>query len=92
MQISNPLGQLVLFTSSSRLQHIPHPVDGRARLRFLLPDAQIGPGEYTVTVALYNRDHTELMRLQDAARFRMIAGERTAGPVATAVEFDRVAP
>ncbi|MCR8670427.1 ABC transporter ATP-binding protein [Agrococcus sp. HG114] len=90
MQISNPLGQLVLFTTTDRMRIGVDPLEGRARYRFSLPDAQIGPGEYTVTIALYNGEETELLRMQDAARFRVVAGDRTAGPVATPVAFDRV--
>jgi ABC-2 type transport system ATP-binding protein len=90
MQISNPFGQLVLFTSSDRIGPGAPPVEGPARYRFSLPKAQIGPGEYAVTIAVYNRAETELLRMQDAARFKVEAGARTAGPVATRVAFDRI--
>jgi ABC-2 type transport system ATP-binding protein len=90
MQISNPLGQLVLFTTTDRMELDVAPLEGAARCRFTLPEAQIGAGEYTVTIALYNDQEVEVLRMQDAARFRVVAGGRTAGPVATPVAFDRV--
>jgi ABC-2 type transport system ATP-binding protein len=90
MQISNPLGQLVLFTSSERLGTGADPVEGPTRYRFSLPGARIGPGEYTVTVAVFNGAKTELLRLQDAARFRVETDNRTLGPIATEVAFDRI--
>lgn len=85
LHIDNPLGQLVTGATSNSLNaEFPH-LDGSARVRFELPRANFGGGEYGVTVAMFGSDDQEIARATDGAFFSIAQQSRSWGPLFTDV-------
>jgi ABC-2 type transport system ATP-binding protein len=89
LHIDTPLGQLVTGATTGSLDLDPaEPLHGKATGRFVLPDAQIGPGEYRVTVALVGSERQELDRMEHGAKFAVERNPRHWGPLSTDIRFE----
>ena len=85
LHIDNPLGQLVTGATSKSLGAKFPVLDGSARVRFALPKANFGGGEYGVTVAMFGSDDQEIARATDGASFSISNQPRSWGPLYTDV-------
>jgi ABC-2 type transport system ATP-binding protein len=88
LHVDNAFGQLVTGATSGSLGQDPAgPLDGRQRVRFVLPKVPIGSGEYGITIAVMGSDRQEIARATHAANFRVRKNTRSWGPVFTDVTF-----
>ena len=85
LHVDNPLGQLVTGATSNSLNASLPTLDGRARVRFELPKANFGGGEYRVTVAMFGSEDQEIARSTDGAVFSIKQQTRSWGPLYTDV-------
>jgi ABC-2 type transport system ATP-binding protein len=90
LHIDNPLGQLVTGATTSSLGVSLPRLDGDAVVRFVLPHARFGGGEYGVTVALTGSQDQEIARSTDAAFFAVAHRSASWGPLSTDVSVDVV--
>lgn len=89
LHIDNPLGQLIVGTTTGSLNADPvGPLDGTHTVRFTLADAAIGPGDYGVTIAVMGSRRQEIARASREAEFRVVGDGTVWGPVTTAVAFE----
>lgn len=85
LHVDNPLGQLVTGATSNSLNASLPALDGPARVRFELPKANFGGGEYRVTVAMFGSEDQEIARSTDGAVFSIKQQTRSWGPLYTDV-------
>ncbi|MCU1586428.1 MAG: transporter ATP-binding protein [Microbacteriaceae bacterium] len=85
LHIDNPLGQLVTGATSTSLDADFPRLEGNARVRFALPKANFGGGEYGVTVAMFGSENQEIARATDGAFFSIAPHTRSWGPLFTDV-------
>ncbi len=85
LHVDNPLGQLVTGATSNSLNASFPALDGAARVRFALPKANFGGGEYRVTVAMFGSEDQEIARSTDGAVFSIKPQARSWGPLYTDV-------
>ena len=85
LHIDNPLGQLVTGATSNSLDVTFPSLNGSARVRFALPKANFGGGEYGVTVAMFGSEDQEIARATDGAFFSITQQPRSWGPLFTNV-------
>ena len=85
LHVDNPLGQLVTGATSKSLDATFPSLDGSARVRFALPRANFGGGEYGVTVAMFGSEDQEIARSTDGAFFSIKQQTRSWGPLYTDV-------
>lgn len=90
LHIDTPLGQLVTGATTGSLKCDPVDLDGEGHARFVLPDLQIGPGEYGVTVALMGTERRELDRAAHITSFSVRPDPRSWGPLHTDIRFEPV--
>lgn len=90
LHIDTPLGQLVTGATTGSMKCDPIDLDGVGHARFVLPNLQIGPGEYGVTIALMGTDRRELDRAAHITSFTVRPNPRSWGPLHTDIRFEPV--
>lgn len=81
LSLVNALGMTVLTTSAHATGLVVGPLEGRNRIRFLLPDLRVGQGGYSFTSAIFGSQQRELYRQDGLGGFQALAGPESVGPV-----------
>lgn len=74
---------LVFGTSARQIGMRLDPLDGRQRFAVTLPNFQLGPGDYTINVAIVDRGQAEIARKNRAIAFTVRSSETTNGFINT---------
>ncbi|MDR5700375.1 ABC transporter ATP-binding protein [Agromyces aerolatus] len=89
LHIDNPLGQLILGTTTGSLKTDPvGPLDGAQTVRFRLSNTALGPGDYGVTIAVMGSKRQEIARASREAEFRVVSTSPVWGPAMSDVAFE----
>ncbi len=87
IQLNNMFGQMVIATSTSRLGVSPPELNSSTCVDFVLPDAQLGHGRYSVQLAAH-AEGGDLDRVSDALIFDVDAGREVQGPLYSPIRLE----
>lgn len=79
ISIVNSLGTSITSTSTE-VAGVPNaPAGGSFTVRFVLDDLALGAGQYTITAAIFDREHGEIDRVDGEAPFSAMAWTNSSG-------------